>query len=90
MKKAIALLMALVMVLCLLPSMTLAASWEPDDEITITVDVFDYATNTIYQKVGTDTVTKGDEKIQSNNYRIPELSKFTSQKYGRVLEVTGN
>lgn len=90
MKKTIALLMALVMVLCLLPSMTLAASWKPDDKITITVDVFDYATNTIYQKVGTDTVTKGDEKIQSNNYRIPELSKFTSQKYGRVLEVTGN
>ena len=60
------------------------------DKITITVDVYDISTNTIYRNVGTDTVNKGTFGIESENYRIPELSKFTNVSYGRVQEVTGN
>lgn len=74
----------------MLPVSALAASWNPTDEITITVDVFDISANQLHRGVGTDTVTKGDEKIQSDNYQIPALSKFTSQPYGRVQQVTGN
>ena len=90
MKKSLALTLALIMVLCMLPMTALAANWDPDDKITITVDVYDQSTNQIYRNVGTDTVTKGDKKIQSDYYQIPALSKFTDAKYGRVEKVTGN
>ena len=91
MKKSLALMLALIMVLCMLPTTALAASWKPDDKITITVDVFDNYTNTIYRNVATDTITKGDEKIQSDNYRIKELSELVpGAKYGRITQVTGN
>ena len=84
-------MLALIMVLCMLPTTALAASWKPDDKITITVDVFDNYTNTIYRNVATDTITKGDEKIQSDNYRIKELSELVpGAKYGRITQVTGN
>lgn len=89
-KRMLALLFCLLMVVGLLPTEVLAASWQPSDTITITVDVFDHATNKLYENVGTDTVTKGNANIQSDNYKIPELSKFTTEKYGRVTEVTGN
>ncbi|MGN0179125.1 MAG: dockerin type I repeat-containing protein [Monoglobaceae bacterium] len=71
-------------------SIAFAASWNADDEITITVDVFDLTGNQIYRSVGSDTVTKGDQYIQSDPYKIPELSKFTTEKYVNVQEVTGN
>ena len=90
MKKSLAVMLALIMVLCMIPTTALAASWKPDDKITITVDVYDKSTNQIYRNVGTDTVTKGNENIQSNNYKIPALSKFTDAQYGRVEEVTGD
>ena len=90
MKKSLALTLALIMVLCMLPMTALAANWDPDDKITITVDVYDQSTNQIYRNVGTDTVTKGDKKIQSDYYQIPALSKFTDAEYGRVEKVTGN
>ena len=91
MKKSLAIMLALIMVLCMLPTTALAASWKPDDKITITVDVFDNYTNTIYRNVATDTITKGDEKIQSDNYRIKELSELVpGAKYGRITQVTGN
>lgn len=66
------------------------ADWNASDVITITVDVFDVSANQIYRNVGTDTITKGDQYIQSDHYRIPELSQFTSASYGRIQKVTGN
>ena len=89
MKKTIALLMALVMVLCLLPSMTLAASWEPDDLIKITVRIFN-PDNGVYFKIGDDTCRKGDQYIQSDPYTIPALSKFIGDNSYTVQKVAGN
>ena len=90
-KKVSLLLLCVLLMACMMPQAAFAGSWNEDDEITITVDVFDLSTNQIHQGVGTDTVRKGDTaKIQSDNYQIPDLSKFTEQKYGRITEVTGN
>ena len=89
-KRLLATLLSLCMLVGLLPMTALAANWNPDDEITITVDVFDISANEIYRNVGTDTVTKGNQYIQSNPYKIPELSQFTDEPYGRVQEVRGN
>ena len=47
-------MLALIMVLCMLLTTAFAASWLPTDEITITVDVYDNNTNTIYRNVATD------------------------------------
>ncbi len=91
-KRFWALLLCAVMLIGIIPTTTaFAASWLPTDEITITVDVFDNYTNTIYRNVATDTITKGDEKIQSDNYRIKNLSVLVPEaEYGRITQVTGN
>lgn len=86
------LLLCAVMLIGVIPTTTaFAASWEPTDEITITVDVFDNYTGTIYRNVATDTITKGDEKIQSDNYGIKDLSVLVPEaEYERITQVTGN
>ena len=66
MKKVIALIVAAMMLFSVLAVTAFAA-----DKITITVDVYDVSTNTIYRNVGTDTVNKGTFGIESENYRIP-------------------
>lgn len=88
--KIISLLIAAMMICAMLPTAALAAKWNPEDVITITVDVVDVGTGVRYQNIGTDTVTKGDDHVVSNVYEIPELSKFTSEKYDSVQRVTGN
>ena len=89
MKKSLALMLALIMVLCMIPTTALAANWNPDDKITIKVRIFN-PDNGAYFVVGSDECTKGDEKIQSNDYRIPELSKFIGNNSYRVEKVVGN
>lgn len=90
-KKVSLLLLCVLLIACMMPQAAFAGSWNEDDEITITVDVFDLSKNQIHRGIGTDTVRKGDTaQIQSDNYQIPDLSKFTEQKYGRITEVTGN
>lgn len=87
--KSISVLVAAFLICIMLP-MGVFADWNASDVITITVDVFDVSANQIYRNVGTDTITKGDQYIQSDHYRIPELSQFTSASYGRIQKVTGN
>ena len=89
MKKSLAVMLALIMVLCMIPTTALAANWNPDDKITIKVRIFN-PDNGAYFVVGSDECTKGDEKIQSNDYRIPELSKFIGNNSYRVEKVVGN
>ena len=89
MKKSLAVMLALIMVLCMIPTTALAANWNPDDKITIKVRIFN-PDNGAYFVVGSDECTKGDEKIQSNDYRIPELSKFIGNNSYRVETVVGN
>lgn len=89
-KKFISVLLSLCMALSLLPVSALAANWNPDDKITITVRVFDQSTGDYYV-VGTDTCTKGDQYIQSDAYKIPRLTQFVdSSKFGSVVKVVGN
>ena len=52
------------------------SSWDPDDKITIKIRIFDLVSNKSYDNIGTDTCRKGDEKIQSDDYRIPPITKF--------------
>lgn len=52
------------------------SSWDPDDKITIKIRIFDMVSNKSYDNIGTDTCRKGDEKIQSDDYRIPPITKF--------------
>lgn len=87
--KSVSVLVAAFLICIMLP-MGVFADWNASDVITITVDVFDVSANQIYRNVGTDTITKGDQYIQSDHYRIPELSQFTSASYGRIQKVTGN
>ena len=89
MKKSLAVMLALIMVLCMIPTTALAASWQPDDKITIKVRIFNPNTGA-YFVIGSDTCRKGDEYIQSDNYRIPELSKFIGTNNYTVQKVTGN
>lgn len=90
-KKVSILLLYVLLFVCMMPQAAFAGNWNEDDKITITVDVFDLSKNQIHRGVGTDTVRRGDiTKIQSDNYQIPNLSKFTEPKYGRITEVTGN
>ena len=88
-QKFMAMLVALLMLCTLLPTTASAANWQPTDTITINVRVFDQNTGHYYE-VGTDTVTKGDQNIQSDAYQIPALTKFTDNSYGRVEKVAGN
>lgn len=87
--KLIALFVVALMICSMLPMHALAASWDPDDQITINVRVYDQATGNAYS-IGTDYARKGDQYIQSDPYTIPQLSKFTSNSYGRVIKVAGN
>lgn len=87
--KIMAFLMAVVMLLGMMPGAALAANWQPGDLITINVRVYDQSTGSVYS-VGTDTVAKGDQYIQSVSYKIPSLSEFTTNDYGRVTKVAGN
>lgn len=89
-KRLLAMVLSLVMCFGLLQTTALAASWNPGDKITINVRVFDQSTGTVYN-VGTDSVTKGDQYIQSVTYQIPQLTKFVSaSQFGRVIKVAGN
>lgn len=88
-KKAMVVLLAAFMILNMIPANVLAANWNPDDKITIRVRVYDASTSNTYD-VGTDTITKGDQNIQSDPYTIPELSKFTTNTYGTIQKVAGN
>ncbi len=88
-KKVSLLLLCVLLIACMMPQAAFAGSWNEDDEITITVRVFAQSTGN-YKKVGTDTVTKGDKYIQSDVYKIPPLSKFTNENFGRVIKVAGN
>lgn len=88
-KKFAALIVSVMLITALLPTSAFAENWNPDDTITINVRVYDASTGNVYN-VGTDSVTKGDQYIQSDLYRIPELSRFTSYNYGRVTKVVGN
>ncbi len=89
-KRLFSSLLGLVMLFALLPSTALAANWNPADEITITVRVFDQSTGNYYV-VGTDTCTKGDQYIQSDAYKIPQLTEFVdASKFGSVVKVVGN
>lgn len=88
-KRLLCLLLVALLTVAMLPIAALAANWEPTDKITINVRVFDQSTGKAYD-VGTDTVTKGDQYIQSDPYQIPELSDFTTNSYGRVTKVAGN
>ena len=82
--------LSLVMCFGLLQTTTFAASWNPGDQITINVRVFDQSTGATYN-VGTDYVTKGDQYIQSVSYQIPQLTKFVNaDQFGRVTKVAGN
>ncbi len=49
------------------------SSWDPDDKITIKIRIYDMVSNKSYENIGTDTCRKGDEKIQSDDYRIPPM-----------------
>ena len=89
-KRLLAMVLSLVMCFGLLQTSALAASWNPGDKITINVRVFDQSTGAVYN-VGTDSVTKGDQYIQSVTYQIPQLTKFVSaSQFGRVIKVAGN
>ena len=88
-KKVFVLFMAALLVLNLVPANVLAANWNPEDEITIKVRVFDVSTGKTYE-IGSDTITKGDQNIQSDPYIIPDLSKFTTNSYGTIQKVAGN
>ena len=61
--------LSLVMCFGLLQTTTFAASWNPGDQITINVRVFDQSTGATYN-VGTDYVTKGDQYIPSGERSI--------------------
>lgn len=88
-KKIAALLLTALMLVSLLPATAFAGNWNPSDVITITVRVFDENTGNAYV-IGTDTVQKGDQYVQSVDYTIPALSYFTSNTYGRITQVVGN
>ena len=88
-KKVTIVLLSLLLLAGVISVPVFAASWKPEDKITITVRVFDPNTGGVWI-VGSDTCTKGDEKIQSDAYRIPELSKFVGENSCRVQKVAGN
>lgn len=89
-KRWLAMVLSLVMCFGLLQTTSLAANWNPGDKITINVRVYDQSTGAVYN-VGTDSVTKGDQYIQSVTYQIPQLTKFVSaSQFGRVIKVVGN
>lgn len=87
-RKLISFLTAAMMICAMLPATALAANKDSKDTVTITVNVFDNITQTLHKNVGTDTVKKGDKL--SEEYQIPELSKFTDKEYGSIQKVTGN
>ena len=87
-KKLASILMTLALMLSVTAIPAMAASWDADDVITISIRVFDTAKNNSYA-VGTDTVTKGDQYIRSNPYKIRPLSDFTANA-GAVQKVAGN
>lgn len=89
-KKIAGILIAAIILTAALSSTAMAASWKPNDLITITVRVYDQTTGFAYT-VGTDTCTKGDQNIQSDAYRIPQLTQFVdASKLGTVTKVVGN
>ncbi len=59
------------------------------DTITVHIRVFDLTNYKTYE-IGTDTVQKGTQGIQSEPYMIKELSEFTTATVGRVDKVVGN
>lgn len=65
------------------------SSWDPDDKITIKIRIFDMVSNKSYDNIGTDTCRKGDEKIQSDDYTIPPITKFINSDC-KVDHVSGN
>ena len=88
-KKVLIILLSLLLLTGVISVPVLAASWKPEDKITITVRVFNPNTGGVWV-VGSDTCTKGDEKIQSDAYRIPDLSEFIGENSYRVQKVAGN
>lgn len=75
----------------IIPYASADGGWDPNDEITVDVRVYDSQTNIIYEDVGQVKIKKGaSDMIQSEEYRIPDLSTFTDNEFGRVIKVTGN
>lgn len=90
MKKIASILIVVVMLAAMLPMNVLAANWDPDDLITITVRVFDESSGNNFV-IGEDTCRKGDQNIQSDPYQIPNIEKFAPDSdYGKVTKVVGN
>ena len=83
-KKVLIILLSLLLLAGVISVPVLAASWKPEDKITITVRVFNPNTGGVWV-VGSDTCTKGDEKIQSDAYRIPDLSEFIGENSYRGI-----
>ena len=77
-QRLLALLLTLVMLIGLLPVSALAA-----DTITINVRVFDPNTGGVWN-IDTDTCNKVAGQIQSESYRIPELSQFIGSNHYRI------
>ncbi|UKI19211.1 MAG: hypothetical protein L6V89_09100 [Oscillospiraceae bacterium] len=90
-KKVLIILLSLLLLAGVISVPVLAASWKPEDKITITVRVFNPNTGGVWV-VGTDYCTKGDEKIQSDAYRIPRSFRVHRRKTAtayRRLRATG-
>ena len=88
-KRFFAALLSFVMIFSLLPTSVLAASWQPDDQITIKVRVFNPNNGGVWE-VGTSKCTKGDNLVQSDPYTIPDLDEFIGSNSYRVERVVGN
>lgn len=88
-KRFFAALLSCVMIFSLLPTSVLAASWQPDDQITIKVRVFNPNNGGVWE-VGTSKCTKGDNLVQSDPYTIPDLDEFIGSNSYRVERVVGN
>jgi hypothetical protein len=82
-RKGISLVLAAVLILLF----TAAAS--ASDVITVKIRVYDTTDYTVYE-VGTDTVQKASQGIQSEPYTIQKLSEFTAGTVGGVEKVVGN
>ena len=88
-KKIWAILISALFLIGLMPAAAFAGNWNPSDEITIKVRIFNPDNGGTWV-VGTDTCTKGDKYVQSDDYTIPQLSKFIGENSYRVQFVAGN
>ena len=88
-KKIWAILISALFLIGLMPAAAFAGNWNPSDVITIKVRIFNPDNGGTWV-VSTDTCTKGDKYVQSDDYTIPPLSKFIGENSYRVQSVAGN